>query len=606
MTYEPPFLLMRICPRCRIHTKTEPPAWSANTLSTPGLHVRLAHSGVSSASAVLPEGTVRVYLAGELHDTCGVDAADWFLRAYLSCPTDATRRLDGSFAIVVVDEREDLVQVYTDLINSRKIFHREEGSVTWLATSHGFPHLPTHGACPDEVALAQYMVNGIPLNHRTLFRGTRILEPASVHRFSTAGLETHGYWEHRFRSNGQPPDDLEAGLWSTLVEGVESRVATEDHVYVSLSGGFDAPAIACVLKEIGRDDVTCFTYASPDEGAGGDLEVARRLAQRLGFRHVAIPAYQGRLDQVVEDNVELGMGLTRLTIESDAWRALGERREAHGPGCILTGEEFYGGPDGDLRSVDHVFSLLGITGWDGVGRLSPVLPRAQVRSWEKCVQEELRQLIRSSPDWTDLHDLKDLFFLDQRLSRRLSWRETFPGRYAPVRLPLLSRKTLDFTQELPTPDRRDKRLFRRVLEERFPSHFTSPRANPASGVSVRRWVSQAVRRDRRSIEEMIRDGSSPFDHHLAPDLLLGLLERASSPLAAQELRYRTRRRIRRLMHRVRGRDGRFQARPSIPEALLLTRALFLRRFFQRSERRVTGFDGVGRPSSPVEIHTSRG
>ncbi len=578
MTYRPPFLRARIGPRC-----APPPAgWRAaarTTYSGTDVEVHVDAAAATRALARTPDGAVGLFFVGSPGGASGPAEDERLLEAYLDEGPGFVRTLNGSFGILVVDMRSQEIIVITDPANTRQLYSSTDGDFTWVASAHAFHSLPVPGNRIDPTAIAQYMVNGIPLNHRTLFEGIRVLEQASVHRFGLSEHSTESYWRYEFHPSSQDREAMADELMELTAAAVRRSVGESERPYVSLSGGYDSPAIACELHRMNIRDVVCFSYE--DAGASAkagrtDAVVARELADGLGYRHELLPAYRSSLFELIRHNVRHGAGLTRLTVESDAWVRIGSSLLEDPESVVLVGEEFYGGPDADLEDEEDVLAFLGIRGWGGLAHLSGTVPAELLREWEGSISMDLREMLGSLPSWHHPHDLKDLLYLHFRLARRLAWREHFAGSFAEVRFPLLDRELLEFMQGVPTEDRRGKRLFQEALIRRYPSRFSAPRAT-SPGSMIKQWSDQALDEETHAVRERLLDSSSnPLDELVPPTFLLELLSAHSRGPWRQDVLRRSQRKLRRLSHRLTGRGFRsWSARP-LAESVLLVRALFLR------------------------------
>lgn len=588
MTYSPPRLLVRVSASPSVGPSSLAEKFTGvEVLAGRGVTVHFRHDGVDCAYRSTPEGESAAFLLGDLHGDDRFGCIDGVMEAYLEEGPNFVGRLHGSFALVIWDGRRGEVVVLTDPLATRAVFHTTYHGATWIANTHAFQNLPYQGM--DPVSTAQYLVNGIPMNRRTLLRGVQMLGGASVHRVTPGGLHSRRYWEFRFRRAATSRRDLLHGLHRTLVAAVKRRVREEESPVVSLSGGFDAPAILCALHELKLNEVTCFTYAHPRDPPLGDAAIARDLAHGLGYSHHTIPACRAGLDSVLTDNILLGRALTRLTVETDAWRSVAALTETMDSPTLFVGEEFYGGPDAQVTNREGLLALVGIVGLDGIGRLSPAIPHKVVAEWEEMIRADLREVLERLPVGVPLHDLKDLFYLEERARRRLAWRETFAGEYASPRLPLLDREILELMQGVSTADRRGKRLFREMLLQRFPQAFKVPRADSRSQISVTRWADGIVREESGRIRELLAATASPLDDMITPEMLLALGSRAVRRIKPALKAFRVRRKAARLLRPVIG--GRAWTNPPVapvPESLLLVRALFLRKFFRRQEEQREG------------------
>ena len=72
-------------------------------------------------------------------------------------------------------------------------------------------------------------------------------------------------------------------------------------VLLSLSGGYDSRLVACMLKEKGVTDVTCFTYGS---SSSYEIEISKKTAQNLGYKWYCITYSNDDVKSIFTDENE--------------------------------------------------------------------------------------------------------------------------------------------------------------------------------------------------------------------------------------------------------------------------------------------------------------
>jgi len=191
-------------------------------------------SAATTVAVESPGGDVTLVFHGELYPDLSTTPAARCLEAYLKEGMRFVAELHGSFALVVVDKRVGRVAFATDPINSRKLFCGDYGGYTWVSTALAFHLHPSSGDL-DIAGVAHYLVNGIPLYNRALFRGIRVLERAAVHEFGDRGLISESYWHFEFDPR------LEASE-KTLRQVLQQSAAPHDL--------FRAPALEQAVKKL--------------------------------------------------------------------------------------------------------------------------------------------------------------------------------------------------------------------------------------------------------------------------------------------------------------------------------------------------------------------
>lgn len=551
-----------------------------------GFSARVWVSPAGSA-AIGAGGDVLLALHGVVHTDGGDAPAARLVDDYVALGVDGLARgLRGSFALLVLDRRLDRAFLVTDPVNSRKLYHGHPGGRAWVSTARAVEHHPARGGALDTTGLAHHLVNGIPLGGRTLYEGLSVLPRASVHELRDRGWTSRPYWSFAFDGGAAVPEsELGDRLEHALVSAVRRSLPDAGHVHLSLSAGYDSTCILGLLARLGAEDVRCFSYTKlPGGAADDDARTAGRMAARAGYRHTVVPGCGDDLATVLDDNARLGRGLARLVIETDAWRRVGDMVSSDGPATLWVGDECFGWTDVELRGMDDVFASLGIGSWRSLGWLGRLLPRRSAKTLGDALEEDLRALAAGAPGG-DVHQIRDYLYLEQRLPRILSWRETFAGDRAGVRNPLLDRNVLDVVASLPTPLRRGKRLFRRTATRMFPELFEADRVGGTWSVPA--WIDREVRRSRDWILASLAE-PSPLDDVVPPGVLSRL---ARDELGAGDRLRRHATAARRTVGRARRRlsTGALTTsratrprKPAVAPGTFLLRSLQLRELLRRS------------------------
>ncbi|MDP6175652.1 MAG: asparagine synthase-related protein, partial [Rhodospirillales bacterium] len=196
----------------------------------------------------------------------------------------ATAGLDGHFALVVARGGEALAAV--DRIASIPLSYgfdgaawRVDGNARRLAAGLGATRVN-----PD-AALALAM-SGATIGSATLLEGLETLGAgeAVLFRLGREPQRRRLYLYIPYPGESSSADDpkLRRRLTHVTMGIFEKMEASLDGrpVAVPLSAGLDSRLVACALKELGMENVTCFSY-----GRHGNFEAegARRMAAKLGY-----------------------------------------------------------------------------------------------------------------------------------------------------------------------------------------------------------------------------------------------------------------------------------------------------------------------------------
>ncbi len=529
------------------------------------------------------DGGVILVLHGELYSGSGPTSAEGCLEAYMQRGLSFLPDLHGSFALTVIDGRQGRVFLATDLLNSRKLFFGKHRGLAWISTMHAF-HLHPCSGRPDPAGVAHCLVNGIPLNGLTPFEGVRVLERASIHEIRGLDMKSESYWQYSPRPR---TDRLEGAfkkdVQDTLVAAIGRRVSQDEPAVLSLSGGYDSTAVLGTLRHLQVTDVRCITYKIPGEGDLGDAGVAGKMATIAGYPHTEIEAYRDDVAAVIAENVRWGNGLTRLVVETDAWRSLRECLPSDRRTTFWVADECFGMvPSHTLLDDADVLNSLAFADWSSLGPLTALFPRTVTSLLGGALRADLDSMLERNRAIQDPYVLRECLYLEQRLPRILSWREAYAGSCGEVRIPLIDREVLELRQQLPQHMKLERRLYKETVTELFPDLFAIGRA-VGPGWFAGNWCREAVRTQSDRLARMVRANASPLDEYLPPEMLLRVIgQEARRAAAIRRLAWRARRGLRNRLPLI-GRPGVENGRPRRPtvdSAVFLLRAITLREVFR--------------------------
>ena len=483
--------------------------------------VHLMHSDAAHV-AVDPEKQITLMLHGEIYNASGKQA-EFLLEQYTRHGISFSKDINGSFAVLLIDRREDMVALVTDRLNSRKVFHSVCEGNHWLSTSLNLH--PTSDAGIDHVGVAHYLASGAVYNNRTLFDGVRVLERASIHSFTENGLDLERYWSYTFTDSysGIPEEKLRDELSDLLVESVRSRLRDDPKVFLSLSGGNDSRAILGILAlKLGVSDIECISYGLGKPKPHSDEQVAEQIANYLGLNHRLLHSCNSDLSNVIASAATFGRGmLTDAACESDAYMEMaGDFSET--PSVLFVADECFGYYDWKAKSNIDALKCVRVCDFHVLSWLSDLLPETIYNALCEGLNEDIQHMAGRCPSTTQYRSSMDFLYLDQRLPNvLLSWREFLTGQFVSVRNPFLDNSILDFMAQVPGVLRRGKALYMKAITTMLPDLYRFKTAHSSSYYPD--WRNGLIDQF-DAIEERILSEDSRLDHTIPPDLILGLLQ----------------------------------------------------------------------------------
>jgi asparagine synthase (glutamine-hydrolysing) len=212
------------------------------------------------------------------------------VHAYEEHGPDFVRRLNGIFAFVIWDEREQRLVAARDAYGVKPLYWWTDGRRVALASEIGAligAGLVTPAV--DRVALDHYLACRFVPSPRTLFEGVRKLPPASTLAVEGGGSPRVASWRE---DPGDPiegaDEELAARLAGEFEDAVERQMMSDVPYGAFLSGGVDSAGVVAAMKERSGTPPTTFTIGFPGHGDVLDERaLAAESARIIGTDHHA-------------------------------------------------------------------------------------------------------------------------------------------------------------------------------------------------------------------------------------------------------------------------------------------------------------------------------
>ena len=267
-------------------------------------HTRLAIIDVAGGDQPLDseDGRVTAIVNGEIYNHAELRAAlkqrghrwatnsdsEVVVHAYEEHGPDCVRHLNGIFAFVIWDAREQRLVAARDPFGVKPLYWWTDGRRVAVASEVGA--LLSAGlteARVDRIALDHYLACRFVPSPRTLFQGISKLPAASSLVAEAEGSPRVESWRE---PPGEPFEAGDAELAAQLAErygdAVERHMMSDVPYGAFLSGGVDSAAIVAAMKLRAPEPPTTFTIGFPGHGDVLDeRELAAATARIVGTDH---------------------------------------------------------------------------------------------------------------------------------------------------------------------------------------------------------------------------------------------------------------------------------------------------------------------------------
>ena len=421
--------------------------------------------------------------------------------------------------MVIVDNRNDVVLVITDRLGFRKAFFRRIQGDYYLASSPSL--VPADGI--DPVGALTYLSNSFIFSGRTDSRRSTRPGGGSDSQDIPCGDRSSSYWQYDF-PGAEDNVDQEAVLLecaALMRQAVARRIPSGGgRIFVSLSGGIDSRAVlGCLLDSVDdRRRIISFSYGAPTDE---DVVIAQKVARHVGVEHRNMEL-TGDLESIIRNNAALGEGLVGFyTHGIEALIRLANDFTDDdvlfvGETVVTRGSETFTNRDDVLVRGVEIRSPMKVPPYFSYGEYS-------AQDLQETIDRDMAELKSRISHLSDLQDLRDFLFLDQRTCNMLlPWREFLAGRFITVCDPFLDNALLDFYRSCPRPLRHDKSLHRIATQRMFPDLCRLGFA-AKSGVENSAVHAQIVSKY-PSLERLVKDFPSGLDALIPPAVVSSALQ----------------------------------------------------------------------------------
>ena len=305
----------------------------------------------SSSCRVIFDGVL--YDRAALREQVGEDAGDapsdaeLIGHAYRRWGEDAVARIEGIFALIVVDQARGLLLCARDPFGIRPLFYAALG--TRLLLSPSIDTLLAHADVSNEInraRLVDRLLRRWSVNDETYFTHVRRVPPGHVMRVAGAERRLYRYW-NPLPSDGRIEwiaDDEAQDRFEALLRQAVARCLLPGPGGVYMSGGLDSSTIAMVAADVSRtqgDAPPCALSLIFPETGRAEAERQRSLAAELGLPQVQLPyedaaGPQGTLAAALEMTRTLPAPL--ILIWRPALQRLALQGREHGCRVVLDGD----------------------------------------------------------------------------------------------------------------------------------------------------------------------------------------------------------------------------------------------------------------------------
>ena len=236
-------------------------------------------------------------LKRQLKDYIFVSACDTeiIIAAYLRWGIDFVKKINGMFAIALLDRKNGEVYLIRDRIGKKPLYYYMDNDNNLVFASE-LKAICQSGLFRKNInkdILGRYLYRGYIIAPDTIYQNTYKLRPGELLKISDRGMIRWKYWDvaesyNIFRHDLVIDyDQAKYELKMLLKQAVRRRMIADVPLGAFLSGGYDSSLVCALASEISEEPLRTFSIGFHD-AKYNEAVFARQIADRLGADHTEL------------------------------------------------------------------------------------------------------------------------------------------------------------------------------------------------------------------------------------------------------------------------------------------------------------------------------
>ncbi len=233
-----------------------------------------------------PELASELYTKG--YELSGHSDTEVILHGYHHWGVEVFTRLNGMFAIALLDTRSQELFLARDRVGKKPLFIQQDRNRVVFASTLQAIRSVTPEARLSASGIREYMTTGYVSFSESIFSGIEQILPGQLMRIDLSGdqigsIESSQYWEFPFeKAATKSYEDWESSLSKLLNESVRTRLLSDRPLGLFLSGGLDSALISSLVRNHKKDNIHAFC-CSFSESEYSELSLAEKTAEELAL-----------------------------------------------------------------------------------------------------------------------------------------------------------------------------------------------------------------------------------------------------------------------------------------------------------------------------------
>lgn len=468
-----------------------------------------------------------ILLSGNIYQDIqlsNVSTEEYLLNKYILHNKDFVKYLNGSFCLFFIQKDTSEIYFATDRLNTRKIYKFEKDRKLIFSTD--INSLPLKDCKLSYAGISSYLINGIMLNNLTIFEEVIKLERASLNKIGAFDVISNQYWNYNFTDEykNRSLSELTDELHELYLKSLNKIIHGKKNIFISLSGGYDSRGVAAMVKKnsANNTNITCFSHNFDNDIKDTDSDIARQIADKLGFNYKLLISYNKSPLQTFKINAELGHALASFCKESDAWEKINKDFEQYENSILLTGD-MYDGTYVDFHgNIKRALEKARICEPSFLQEYKNYFSTESLKHLYESWDAEYNKILKNVSVHDNMVNLLDYLYMDQLIPNLYGIaRECFQMPFIETATPYYDNDILDFIQKITPELRNRKELHKLTLAKYYPEIFSIKFSSRIWGKEPM-WIDE-IKSFSNDFIQNINDNESMLDNVIMPATIINSL-----------------------------------------------------------------------------------
>lgn len=213
------------------------------------------------------------------------------IAAYLKWGIDFVHRINGMFAIALLDRDANAIYLIRDRIGKKPLYYYEEdANILFASELKAILQSPLFVKKINKDVIGRYLYRRYIVAPDTIYHNTYKLEPGTILEISENSIKKYKYWNVAEKYNELKNNEItdyeqaKSGLKNLLKKSIAKRMVADVPIGAFLSGGYDSSLVCAIAQELSAGTIKTFSIGFHDEKYN-EAVYAKQVANHLNTEH---------------------------------------------------------------------------------------------------------------------------------------------------------------------------------------------------------------------------------------------------------------------------------------------------------------------------------